>query len=597
MSGESLLIKDVVGEPDRLAVQVAQNWSNWDAGRSIWKQRKAEVEQSIYATASTDISTGSNSWNHNTHRPKITQIYDNLLANYMSALLPNNRWLTIESEDINSDTLNKKKAILGYLSTKHRISKLPKVVRDLVSDYISVGNCFAMVFYVRETSTDQEGVEQLTYAGPRVRRISPLDIVFNPTASAFERSPKIVRTVQTLGELAREIEDNPDSGYKQDVLELISQRRMQLSIYQNEDIDKAISMQIAGFGSYAQYMESGYVEILDLYGDIYDWDSSTNTGTLLKNQVITVVDRQHVIRQRSLDTWSGAPLIHHTGWRTRPDSLWAMGPLDNLVGLQYRINHLENARADAFDAMLSPDLVLSKDVEIEDGENGAKNYYIPENGLVQNLAPDTTVLNADLQIADLENKMELYAGAPREQAGFRTPGEKTKFEVSALQNAGSRIFQQKLNLFETEMLEPIVNSEIEVARRHLGVDEVIRFDTEDDSRTEFLTISREDLTINGSVVPIGARHFARQNQLATDLRDFTTQVLADEELKQHVPSEKLVKVWEELLGFDKFDLIEPYGRIPERLKAQRLAQAADSAAQDEAGIEDDEDPFETGIVS
>jgi hypothetical protein len=26
-----------------------------------------------------------------------------------------------------------------------------------------------------------------------------------------------------------------------------------------------------------------------------------------------------------------------------------MGPLDNLVGLQYRIDHLENAKADALD--------------------------------------------------------------------------------------------------------------------------------------------------------------------------------------------------------------------------------------------------------
>lgn len=47
--------------------------------------------------------------------------------------------------------------------------------------------------------------------------------------------------------------------------------------------------------------------------------------------------------------WLGKTSIVHAGWRYRPDNLWAMGPLDNIVGMQYRIDHLENLKADAMD--------------------------------------------------------------------------------------------------------------------------------------------------------------------------------------------------------------------------------------------------------
>ena len=75
-----------------------------------------------------------------------------------------------------------------------------------------------------------------------------------------------------------------------------------------------------------------------------------------------------------------------------------------------------------------------------------------------------TIIAASNEIHTLEEKMELYSGAPREAMGIRTAGEKTAFEVQSLQNAAGRIFQEKITSFEIELLEPILNAMLESAR-------------------------------------------------------------------------------------------------------------------------------------
>ena len=51
-------------------------------------------------------------------------------------------------------------------------------------------------------------------------------------------------------------------------------------------------------------------------------------------------------------------MMADAGWRPRPDNLYAMGPLDNLVGMQYRIDHLENLKSDVFDQIAYPILKI-----------------------------------------------------------------------------------------------------------------------------------------------------------------------------------------------------------------------------------------------
>lgn len=581
MAGEGIeLAQGIFQNAHTLATEVVNRFVQWNTQRDSWKERVADTTNFVYAESTRDTSNGAN-FDNSTHRPKISQIYENLVANYVSGLMPHKRWLRLENETKKSfENKEQRVAVLSYLVTKHRLSGFTSVIWDLVDDWVLYGNAFAMVYYTNERGSEDNPWSQyeLNYKGPRVRRISPFDIVFNPLASSFEKSPKIIRTITTMAELIKDAQDNPDDLWKMDVVEQLRKERTQLKGIEPEDLNKAVQMKIDGFGSMSSYLESGSVEVLDLYGDIYD----STTDTLYRNHVITVVDRRLVVRNAPLKNWTGKPRIHHTGWRKRKDNLWAMGPLDNIVGLQFRINHLENGKADAFDEMLHGDLVISGSVDVTYNPDGSKTYVLGEGGNINRLAPDTTVLNADLQIPQLEAAMELYAGSPREASGFRTPGEKTKFEVSVLTNAASRIFQHKMTKFEVEMMEQIINSELMVAHQGMQTTDEVRNDDTGDNVPDFISVSKDDLLINGRVVPIGARHYARQAQLAGDLTNFSNILQTDAELKQHFSSVNLGRLWENVLDVDEYQLYEAYVRIDEAVESQRRIKTADKTLKEES---------------
>lgn len=578
MTGQSIDIENIFDSEHRTATEITNLWVEWDTARAEWKRRVSENRSYVFATSTRETTNVKSPWSHSTNLGKLTQIFDNLRANYLMGLMPNNDWLRYEGEDRESVTRKKRRNIESYLKTKHRLDRFSNTVGKLVDDWILTGNCFSAVSYISESHIDPDtGIQVSGYTGPRVHRVSPNDIVFNPLAPDFEHTPKIVRSIKSLGELKRMVEESPEKQYIEEIFYKVNYIRNELSKFNVEDIDESVQMELDGFGTFGQYMKSGYVELLDFYGDILDKD----TGELYKNYVITVVDRKWIIRREPLNTWTGRPHIYHAAWRSRPDNLWGMGPLDNLVGLQYRVNHLENARADAFDQMISPDIVFKGFVDEHEGPNGSRIYEAPEAGDVRYLAPDTTVLNADFQIAALEDRMELYAGAPREAMGIRTPGEKTAFEVQQLQNAASRIFQHKMTDFEINMLEKIVNAELEVARRNLNRSDIIKVVDDDTGVQDFLSVTKDDIMANGKLVAVGARHFSRQAQMAQELMQFQQAALADPAVAQHFPSVKLAELWEQVLGFDKFNLFAPYARISEQLEAQRLASIAEQQLMSE----------------
>ena len=177
--------------------------------------------------------------------------------------------------------------------------------------------------------------------------------------------------------------------------------------------------------------------------------------------------------------------------------------------------------------------------------------------------------------------MEEFAGAPRQSMGIRTPGEKTLGEVSTLERNAGRIFQNKASYFEENFIEKILNAELEVAKRNLIASDTIKVIDDDTGVQEFMDITKEDITANGKLVPMGARHFARQNTLATNLQLFQQAISTDPLLAEHFPSERLAKLWIDVLEFDKHDLMVPFGRVAERTELQRLSQASEQIVGEE----------------
>lgn len=556
---------------------IANQWFVFNSNKRQQIERWKELRNYIFATDTTTTTNKKLPWKNSTTLPKLCQIRDNLHSNYISALFPNDEWLRWEAYTQDGAMVKKSKAIESYMANKTRESKFRTEISKAVYDYIDYGNCFLTVDFEASYREDERGNRIVDYIGPIARRISPLDIVFNPLANNFQDSYKIIRSLKTVGELKLMAESEPDNEYLKTALN--KRQLISSGAYGVDTTDKAEALQIDGFGNFYDYLQSNSVEILEFWGDLHN----NATGQLEKGVVITIIDRAFVISKRKIPSWLGHTPIYHAGWRLRPDNLWAMGPLENLVGMQYRIDHIENLKADAMDLSIHPPLKVIGEVEEFVYGPGAE-IHIDAEGDVQELAKNVQwVIQANNEINFITTLMEQYAGAPSEAMGIRTPGEKTAFEVQQLQNAAGRIFQEKVNNFEMEALEPTLNAMIEVARRNLDVADVIRVMDEDLGVQTFLTITKEDITASGKLRPIGARHYAAQAQLVQNLNSlFSTQI--GQLVTPHLSTKQLSKLVEDVLGLSRYQLFQPNIAVFEQQETQRLANQAMEDLQMEQSI-------------
>lgn len=572
MAGEVLDIEYFL-EPDQLGCKITETWLDWDMRRANWVTEKREILQYIFATDTTKTTNSKLPWSNKTTIPKLCQIRDNLYANYMAALFPRKKWVTWEGLTQGDEKREKRDNIESYMMWATDRNRFYHEIGKLVLDYIDYGNCIGTVEWVDERMELQdEGKVKVGYVGPAVKRISPLDTVVSPTAPSFEQSPKIFWSVVSIGQV-KEILDrlSTDEQEKEDAEKLykyLGEVRHHVSQYTGDIRVKDDIYAISGFDSYRDYLQSNLVELLTFYGDIYD----ENTGEFLRNHMIIVADRHKIIAKRPHTSFFGKPPVYHAGWRIRQDNIWCMGPLDNLVGMQYRIDHLENMKADVFDLIAYPPVKVKG--YVEDFEWGPfERIYVGDDGDVEVMSPDVQVLQADNQIIMLENKMEEMAGSPKEAMGFRTPGEKTAYEVQRLENAAARIFQNKVAQFEREILEPLLNAMLELARRNMNEATIRIFDEELDIAT-FTDLTVQDITGNGRIKPIAARNFAEKATQVQNLQGMYTSVLAaDPAVLQHISSVETAKLLSELLDLGNRPLVQPYIRLAEQAEAQQFANS------------------------
>ena len=556
-----------------VATAVANLWIGWDSDRTQWRKEREEVLAYIYATSTETTTNKNNEWNHTTHIPKLTQIYDNLGANYHSALFSNRDFFTFDpSEKPNDKTDLRRKAIVSYLKAKNEASGFRAVMKELADDYVRDGNPFARTRYIREKEKDDvTGETYVTFEGPVVERISPVDIVFNYKAPHFEQAAKVVRSYVNRHTLRHEIYEDPkgldfNGPGAQKFLEAYSAGKS----YQGYDQLDEKRRRFDGFSNFESYLGSGMCEVLEISGAM----CVEENGQYFENVHIAVVDRLFVVRIAEGRDIKDVGPIRKAGWRKRDANLWSQSPLANLIGMQYIIDHLENAKADGFDQILNADRVIVGQVRIE-SDGRTRTYYVDDaQGDVRNLAPDSTVLNADFQIERKEMQMEMYAGAPREAMGIRSPGEKTAFEYRELQNAASRMFQAKAEDFEEEIVEPVLNDMVYLAKVNLNATDLVKVVDNDLAVKEFVEITREDLRIRGEIKARGAAHYARRAQLVQELQQFEGVLAAAPDMKIHYPGLKRAQAWNAALNFRDFDLYVPYGAVNEQLEAGKRATLA-----------------------
>jgi hypothetical protein len=578
VTGKVLELENILS-PDLLATRLTERYVEWDTMRNAWKVDKEEIRRYIYATDTSTTTNSTNPWKNRTTIPKLCQIRDNLYSNYTATLFPKRKWLIWEANNKDSNSMAKRDAITNYMSWcieqptfKHEIDKI-------ILDYIDFGNCFATVEWT-DHRVEQPGKTQAGYIGPSIRRISPLDMVMNPIAEDFMSSPKFVRSVVSMGELQdllKRMSNDENQEEYQTLYDYLKKVRYHARTFEGDWSQRDRLYAVDGFTSFRAYLQSDYCEVLTYYGDWYDH----YTDTFQKNRVITVVDRHKLIGNKPNPSFFGQPPIFHVPWRKRQDNLWGMGPLDNLVGMQYRVDHLENLGADIWDFTAYPVQNVIGFVEDFVWQPGEK-IFSSDEGKVEIIQPNVSIMQGENKIAGYLEGMEKFAGAPGEAMGFRSPGEKTKYEVQRLENASSRIFQNKINQFEEQIVEPLLNAMLELARRNLSEAITIKVFDDELKTASFETLTVEDITGVGRIKPIAARHFAEQAELIQNLTALTGSGLW-QTVAPHFSGIKLAKLLENTFDLSDYEIVMPFIALAESAEGQAQVQQLQQSLMQQMG--------------
>ena len=540
-------------KPDVIASRISEQWFSFQSKRSMNRGKWEEIESYLYATDTTSLNT-SGSYDHTTHIPVVAEIKEELESLIYSTVYPNEDFMGWKPYDLQAGTKDKREKVLAYIKNRHSLNGFEKVLRKLVQDLVTYGNAFV---HVTHTNSGRDG-----YRGPVPKRISPYDIVFDPAATEFNNTTKIVRSVMTLGDFKKFADK---VGLDESKTKEILQRRYQGQIGSFIDTNKNKQFLPDGFTSLQSYYDSGVIELLWLYGDV--WDDETEE--LHTDQCVVIADRTTLVMQEEADGH-----IHKASWAEKPDNLWSQGPLDKVIGMNYQINHRENSKSDALDRFIFPDRVYIGDVEeIYDTSTGQTKYLAPEGGGVRDIVPDTTVLTADMHQDKLMALSREAAGLPPQLQGYRTPGEKTLGEVSQLMDAGMRKFMHKASQFEIDLLEPMIRSEIILARENFT--SIVQAQTLDETGLPtFIEITEEDLKSNGVLVPVGARRFSVETKQLNMIN-----TLANSNLGQligaHLNTYNLAQAVESLGGLTEFKAIEKFAQIDEQADMQQQQAIAE----------------------
>ena len=567
----------ILQEPDSLATAISNKFVAWENSRDKWYRNAQETLENLYATSTQEIKNQSHEWDNSTHIPKLTQIRDMLITYYLDAMfsLPDYvEWEGYDADSVKTDVKNKIKDL-----TKQMLhdSDFEPTIRQIVEDYVDYGNAFATAVPYRKTLKDS-----LLYEGPKAIRINPMDIFFDPLATSFEQSPKVIRTVMTLGELMQSAEQftQDENVFKKALNKAMKKRKQIFDTIAANKRDTIVDdmCDIAGAGSWSSYYMSDTVELLTFYGDLYDIENNK----LYKNSRIVVMDRSHVLLNEPITDYGFGCNIFKAGWRDRKDNLWSMSPLDNIKGMQFMIDFLENKRADVFNLISNPMVVTKGDVEMPEYLFPGCHIGVDVDGNIQFIRPDATALQADLYVDRYLTLMEEMAGTPREAMGFRTPGEKTAFEISQLNTASSRLFNEKVRKFEKEVLEPLLTLMLRIYTE--DPNRIVKIKTQNEFGADvFVEVPFDILNTTGRLKATGSSTYTEKAKIAQTLLQLSnTALFADPLISNWFDPKVIAKSIMYSTDLDKFEgILKENARVYAELDMRSVAENAQQVLEEQ----------------
>lgn len=574
-------IKDIAttlvpsGTDATLIDELVKAFDDMANSRQTWLEERDEVLKFLNATDARETVCVTNDFDNSTTIPKLSHIYKNIKSNIIGHLFPSDNWLKWIAHTQASNTKETRETITNFVKGKAKASGLEDELERCAEDLLQCGICVGVTYYAREyVSAGMVTDSKIsTYSGPKLRRVDPLKFYHDAAADSMDKATKAIQELYSYGDLRKMVDGNEDISITIEQFHEIMEPRKQaasLTMYQRSMLQRQLER--AGFAGALDLASNDKVEMITMFGSFYD----ASTDTLYDNHKFVIADRRVLISVEPATKWHSTHGLHVGVWDYREGTLAPVGPLNNIVGLQYKIDKLENLRADIFDHIAHPATKEKGDVSVV-GRRGAPGarYKIEEDGDISYLHPDVAALNADTQINFTMSIMEDVSCSPREAAGLRTPGEKTKFEVQLLDTGQNRLFRNHVKKFERTFVSPICNDYLTLSRNNMAAEEMEVFDNEIKAPM-FTSVTPDMLEADGMLYAVGASiTIERANLLQAISTVFNSGVSSI--IAPHVSSLQLALALEDLIESSKYGIFKEFAAVFEAAKLE----VAKATAQDE----------------
>ena len=121
-------------EPDTIGKEIAYLWDKYHMQMRDKIEEWKELRNYLFATDTTKTSNSTLPWKNKTTLPKLTQIRDNLHANYNAALFPNDDWVKWVGYSLEDSVIEKARTIEAYIKNKAREGKFRTTISKLLYD-------------------------------------------------------------------------------------------------------------------------------------------------------------------------------------------------------------------------------------------------------------------------------------------------------------------------------------------------------------------------------------------------------------------------------------------------------------------------------
>jgi hypothetical protein len=123
---------------------------------------------------------------------------------------------------------------------------------------------------------------------------------------------------------------------------------------------------------------------------------------------------------------------------------------------------------------------------------------------------------------------------------------------------------------------------LEVSRRYMNMSDTIRVLDDATGAVLFQTITKDDITAKGKIVPVGARHFAERARRIQNLTQLYQIKLSDPTVSAHLSGKEFARILSEELG--EPELFSENISVSEQLETQQQMQEAEAINQEQLMI-------------